>query len=144
MALKTISARGQMHAGMAIHVQCGTQTLTMDQPVNAGGRGLGPSPLEAVLAAVAGCFGTIGRFIAHQQKIELRGMTFEIEADYDPDGLMGRNDKVRPGFQCVRLKIAIDADLDLDQKQAFLELIEKRCPVADNLVSGTRFKSELV
>ena len=81
MAMKTIRATGQLNAGMAIHVQCGQQTLTMDQPKNAGGQDLGPTPLEAILAAVAGCFGTIGRFIAHQQKINLRGMRFELEAD---------------------------------------------------------------
>lgn len=68
MAMKTIRATGQLNAGMAIHVQCGQQTLTMDQPKNAGGQDLGPTPLEAILAAVAGCFGTIGRFIAHQQR----------------------------------------------------------------------------
>ena len=113
MAMKTIRATGQLNAGMAIHVQCGQQTLTMDQPKNAGGQDLGPTPLEAILAAVAGCFGTIGRFIAHQQKINLRGMRFELEADYDPDGLLGRNSEVRPGFQELRVIVDIDAQTTL-------------------------------
>src|SRR5690606_40777697 len=69
-----------------------------------------PTPLEAILAAVAGCFGTIGRFIAHQQKIELRGMQFEIEADYDPAGLLGRDPSVRPGFQELRVKVDIRSE----------------------------------
>lgn len=143
MAMKTIRATGQLNAGMAIHVQCGQQTLTMDQPKNAGGQDLGPTPLEAILAAVAGCFGTIGRFIAHQQKINLRGMRFELEADYDPDGLLGRNSKVRPGFQELRVIVDIDADLDQAGKADLLALIEQRCPVADNLAHGTRLVSRL-
>ncbi len=143
MTMKTISAQGRMDAGFSIEVQCGEHRLVMDQPTHAGGQGLGPTPLDAVLAAVAGCFGTLGRFIAHQQKIGLRGMTFEIEADYDPDGLLGRRDDVRPGFQALRIKVDIDADLSREQKQAFLETIERRCPLADNLLHGTQLHSQL-
>ena len=144
MAMKTICAHGTLNAGMAIEVQCGNHRLIMDQPKSAAGQDLGPTPLEAILAAVAGCFGTIGRFIAHQQKIELRGMRFEIEADYDPAGLLGRDPSVRPGFQELRIKVDIDADLDRDGKQALLEQIEQRCPVADNLTHGTRLVSVLL
>ena len=143
MTLKTISASGRMDGGMDVHVQFGEYELVRGQPKNAGGRGLGATPLEAILAAVAGCFGTIGRYIAHQQKIELRGMQFELEADYDPDGLLGRNLEVRPGFQALRVSVSIDADLDDKQKQDFLELIEARCPLADNLMHGTRLISRL-
>ena len=143
MALKTISARGQMNAGMSIEVECGNHRLVMDQPRHAAGQDLGPTPLEAILAAIAGCFGTIGRFIAHQQKFELRGMRFEIEADYDPAGLLGRDPNVRPGFEELRVKVEIDADLTHEEKQALLELIEKRCPLADNLTHGTRLVSVL-
>lgn len=144
MAMKTISAHGTLNAGMAIEVQCGNHRLIMDQPKSAAGQDFGPTPLEAILAAVAGCFGTIGRFIAHQQKIELRGMRFEIEADYDTAGLLGRDPAVRPGFQELRIKVDIDADLDRAGKQALLELIEQRCPVADNLTHGTRLISVLL
>ncbi|SFP32207.1 OsmC family protein [Pseudomonas borbori] len=143
MTSKTISAHGQMRAGMSIEVQCGDHRVVMDQPTHAGGQGLGPTPLDIVLAAVAGCFGTLGRYIAHQQKIELRGMRFEIEADYDPDGLLGRRDDVRPGFQALRVKVEIDADLDRERKQALLDEIERRCPLADNLLNGTRLHSRL-
>lgn len=145
MTIKTISAHGQIQAGMSIEVQCGDYRVVMDQPAQAGGQGqgLGPTPLDIVLAAVAGCFGTLGRYIAHQQKINLRGMRFDIEADYDPDGLLGRRDDVRPGFQALRVKVEIDADLDREQKQALLEEIERRCPLVDNLLNGTKLHSRL-
>lgn len=144
MAMKSISAQARMGDGFAVEVQCGNHRLIMDQPKNAAGHDLGPTPLEAILAALAGCFGTIGRFIAHQQKFELRGMRFKIEADYDPAGLLGRDPAVRPGFQELRISVDIDADLDAAQKQDFLELIEQRCPLADNLSHGTRLVSRLI
>lgn len=144
MALKTISAQGALGAGFAVEVQCGNHRIVMDQPVHAAGQDLGPTPLELILAAVAGCFGTIGRLLAHQRKIELRGMRFEMQADYDPAGLLGRDTSVRPGFQALRVLVEIDADLSAEHKQAFLLEVERRCPLADNLTHGTQLHSQLV
>src|SRR5690554_7391712 len=91
MALKTLRATGQMGPGMTIEIMCGKHKVFMDQPKNAGGADLGPAPPELILAAYAGCVGTIGRIMAHQEKITLRGMQFEVEADYNPDRLLGRD-----------------------------------------------------
>lgn len=144
MAIKTLRATGHMGAGMTIEIMCGEHKVYMDQPKNAGGADLGPAPPELILAAYAGCVGSIGRIIAFQDKITLRGMKFEVEADYDPDRLLGRETTARTGFQEVRLKVEIDADLDEAAKQDFLELIEARCPILDNLVNETKVVTELV
>ena len=138
MAMKTLRATGHMGAGMTIEIMCGEHKVYMDQPKNAGGADLGPAPPELILAAYAGCVGSIGRIIAFQEKITLRGMTFVVEADYDPDRLLGRKTEARPGFQEMRLKVNIDADLDDEAKQAFLDEIEQRCPVGDNLINSTK------
>jgi len=135
--------QGQMEQGFAVTMQCGSHTLVMDQPRAAAGTDAGPTPLDVVLAALGGCFGTIGRFLAHQRKIELRGMRFDIEADYDPNGLLGRNLDVRPGFQAIRLGVDIDADLTTEQKQEFLQEVERRCPLADNLLHGVQLHTQL-
>lgn len=144
MANKTISVQGTMGRSSAIEVQCGNHRIVMDQPVHAAGQDLGPTPLELVLAAVAGCFGTIGRLLANQRKIDLRGMRFELQADYDPAGLLGRDASVRPGFQALRVLVEIDAELSAEDKQAFLQEVERRCPLADNLAHGTQLHSQLV
>ncbi len=136
--MKTLRATGHMGAGMTIEIMCGEHKVYMDQPKNAGGADLGPAPPELILAAYAGCVGSIGRIIAFQEKITLRGMTFVVEADYDPDRLLGRKTEARPGFQEMRLKVNIDADLDDEAKQAFLDKIEQRCPVGDNLINSTK------
>ncbi len=143
MAIKTLRATGHMGAGMTIEIMCGEHKIYMDQPKNAGGADLGPAPPELILAAYAGCVGSIGRIIAFQEKITLRGMTFEVEADYDPDRLLGRETTARSGFQEMRLKVKIDADLDDEAKQAFLDKIEERCPVGDNLINSTQLLTVL-
>ncbi len=143
MARKTITANGSMGSGMAIEVDCGNHRVVMDQPKHAAGQDLGPTPLDVILSAIAGCFGTIARYVAHQRKIQLRGMRFALEADYDPDGLLGRNPDVRPGFDEIRVQVEIDADLSDDEKLQLLREIERRCPVVDNLTHGTRLVSRL-
>ncbi|NLO54592.1 MAG: OsmC family protein [Gammaproteobacteria bacterium] len=143
MALKTLRATGHMGAGMTIEIMCGEHKIYMDQPKNAGGANLGAAPPELILAAYAGCVGSLGRIIAFQEKITLHGMTFEVEADYDPDCLLGRETTARAGFQEMRLKVTIDADLDDVAKQAFLDKIEARCPVADNLINSTKLVTVL-
>lgn len=138
MAMKTLRATGHMGAGMTIEIMCGEHKVYMDQPKNAGGADLGPAPPELILAAYAGCVGSLGRIIAFQDKINLRGMTFEVEADYDPARILGRETTARAGFQEMRLKVNIDADLDDAAKQEFLDKIEARCPVGDNLINTTK------
>lgn len=137
MAIKTMRATGHMGAGMTIEIMCGEHKIYMDQPKNAGGANLGPAAPELILAAYAGCIGTLGRIIAHQEKITLHGMSFEVEADYDTDRLLGRDTTARAGFQEMRLKVKIDADLDVAAKQTFLDKIKERCPVGDNLINST-------
>jgi putative redox protein len=90
MSLKTIGVQGTLGAGFAIEVQCGNYLVVVDQPNHAAGLDSAPTPLELILATVAGCFDTIGRFLAHQRKIVLRGMRFDIKADYNPAGLLDR------------------------------------------------------
>lgn len=144
MPKKTITASGSMGAGMTIEIMCGEHKVYMDQPVSAGGADRGPAPPELILAAYAGCIGSIGRIIAFQDKIELRGMKFEVEADYNTDKILGRETTDRAGFSEVRLKVDIDCDLSPEEKQKFLEQIEERCPILDNLVNTTPVVATLV
>ncbi len=143
MALKTLKVTGSMGAGMTIEIKSGEHTIYMDQPKNSGGADKGPAPVALILAAYAGCIGSIGRIIAFQDKIDLRGMTFECEADYDPDRILGRETTARAGFQEIRMQVSIDADLDDAAKQDFLERIEARCPILDNIENETKVVSSL-
>ena len=48
------------------------------------------------------------------------------------------------GFQEIRLKVDIDApELDQAHKQAFLEEVERRCPVMETLLNGTKVSTAL-
>ena len=131
--LKTLTVAAQMQDGFAIHSTINGHQLTLDQPEAARGQNLGPTPLEAFLFAVAGCIGTLGRIIAMQRKLELRGMQIQAEGDYNPAGLLGKETSDRIGFQQIRIRATIDADWSQDEKQAFLDEVCHRCPLHENL-----------
>ncbi|MCJ8169048.1 OsmC family protein [Atopomonas sediminilitoris] len=132
-----------VQSGYRVEVNAREHRFVMDQPAQGGGQDEGPTPLEYVLGALAGCFATLGRIIAHQQKITLHGMSMRFVGDYDPAGLLGRDESVRPGFAQIRAEVDIDAELDQAGKQALLAAIERRCPLVDNLLHGTALDVQL-
>ena len=60
----------------------------------------------------------------------------ELEGDYDPDFLFARTQEGRAGFSEIRAVVHIDADMTDEEKQAFFEKIDCRCPISDNLENG--------
>ncbi|SFC26741.1 Uncharacterized OsmC-related protein [Marinospirillum celere] len=143
MTLKTITVEAQMQEGFAIKSNINGHQLTIDQPEAARGSNLGPTPLETFLFAIAGCVGTLGRIIAMQRKLELRGMQVEVEGDYNPAGLLGKPTDDRIGFQKIRISAQIDADMTDEEKQSFLDEVCHRCPLHDNISLETEVVHQL-
>ncbi|WP_151704953.1 OsmC family protein [Nitrincola alkalilacustris] len=137
---KTVAVTASLNDSFVVEAQIGEHRLLIDQPVAARGTGQGPTPLEYYMFAMAGCIGTIGRIVAMQQKITLRGMTIWVEGDYNPAGLLGKPTDDRTGFQQIRIRAEIDADLSHEEKKAFLDQVCERCPLHDN----TRLETDVL
>ncbi|MFW8567333.1 OsmC family protein [Orrella sp. 11846] len=56
--------------------------------------------------------------------------------------MLGRATKGRAGFISIHTDVNIDADLSHKEKEAFLQDIEKRCPIADNMSGATRLSEQ--
>ncbi len=131
---KVVSVTSQMGGDFRIESQLGNHTVIIDQPKSAGGQDAGPTPLDYFLFSLGGCVATVGRIVAKQEKIDLRGMKVIIEAGMNPDGLMGKFSEDPIGFQGFDIKAEIDADMTDEEKQIFLDLVCARCPVHDNII----------
>ena len=55
--------------------------LTMDTQPDAGGTGAGPTPMEAVLMALAGCTGIDVVSILNKMRENLEGLSIDVSAD---------------------------------------------------------------
>lgn len=143
MAKKEVSIEAVLDKGFAIKSQMGPHTLCVDQPAAVGGTDSGPTPLQYFLLSLAGCMGAIGRIVATQKNLALRGMTIKANGTIDTDRLMGKKTDARAGFDNIEMLVDIDADMTSEEEQGFLKEIESRCPIADNVLNATVMSSQV-
>jgi uncharacterized OsmC-like protein len=143
MAISTIKTSAVMGEKFSTKVNC-SHPFVIDQPKMMGGDDEGPNPLEIFLASLPACICALGRIIANQRRIELRGMEVEVEGDIDKDFLLGKTTTGRAGFTEIRSFVHIDADMGKAEKEAFLKEIATRCPIADNMIYTSVVKPVVV
>lgn len=143
MAVKTVTVESVLTEKFVIESDIRGHKVVIDQPANAGGSDAGPTPLELVFASLAGCIGTIGRIVAMQKRIDLRGMKIKVEGDLDTDGLLGKPIDGRVGFAGITVTVDVDADMTDEEKEAFIHEVDRRCPVSENLLNATPITAKL-
>ncbi len=111
--------------------------IIVDEPKDLKGTDHGPNPVEYVLAALAGCLNVVGHVVAEEMGFTLRGINFELKGGLDPGKFMGEDTTSRAGYQNIEVKIKPDCDANPEQLQAWLQAIEERCPVSDNISNTT-------
>jgi len=94
--------------------------------------------------ALGGCVAAIGRIIANQKKLAVRGIEVTVEGDIDTDGLLGKPSGKRVGFSAITARVKIDADMSVAEKEKFLHDIDARCPISENLQNATPVAMTLV
>lgn len=144
MAIKTVSVETRLGEHFKIESNVRGHTKVIDQPVEMGGHDAGPTPLEYLFLALAGCIGSIARIVAMQKKLTVHGMDISVEGDINTDGLLGKESPDPVGFREIRVKVAVDAELSDEEKEAFIHEVDARCPVSQNLIGATPVKVSLV
>jgi len=134
---KTVKVSAQLFEKYRIEVQADNHVVKIDQPVSGSGSDTGPNPLALQLSTLAGCIGTVARIVAKRQQLPLQGMTIDVEGDIDTDYLLGRTKEGRAGFQSIRVKVNVDADMTAEAKEKFIHEVDARCPISENLLNPT-------
>ena len=137
MPKKTVVVESTLNDKFVIESEVRGHKIVIDQPANAGGTDTGVTPLELVFASLAGCIGTIGRIVAMQRRIELKGMDIKVEGELDTDGLLGKPIDGRVGFESITITVGIDTEMSDEEKDAFIHEVDRRCPVSENLLNAT-------
>jgi len=141
--IKTVKVTATGPDGWLITTKVGVHTALVDQPEAMGGKNQGPSPLDYVFISLASCLVTIGKIVASQRKIELRGMEVEVSGDLNLEVLRGQEKNERAGFTSMVANVKIDADMTDEEKKDFLEEVDRRCPISDNLSHTTPIEVNL-
>lgn len=133
--MKTIQVQTSMDGSTTIESMIRNHKIYVDQPKEAGGQDMGPTPLEYKFLALAGCISSIARIVANQKKIPLRGLKVNVEGALDVEVLMGKAQNGRAGFPKFAVTVDVDADMTQEEKEAFIHEVDRRCPVSDNLAN---------
>jgi uncharacterized OsmC-like protein len=111
--------------------------ITVDEPESMGGSDDGPNPLEYLISGQAGCLNVTGHQVAEEMGIELDDLEITIEGEFDPAKFAGEDVDERAGYQQLRVTIEAETDADRETLERWVERVEERCPVTDNVENAT-------
>lgn len=123
-ALRTrVTASETGESAFAVRIEAAGHVLTGDEPVAAGGDGLGPSPFELLSAALAGCTAMTVRWYARQQGWPVEHV--EVAVDHAKKQTVGAPAPVDLFEKTVILR---GPDLTDGQRARLIDIAAK-CPV---------------
>lgn len=111
--------------------------IVVDEPPTLGGTDHGANPVEYLLASYAGCLNVMGHLIADELGFTLNKLEIEINGDLNPDRLFGKSYTERAGFKKIQVTLTPYAAASPELLKKWINEIENRCPINDNLVSIT-------
>mgnify|MGYP001489664190 FL=1 len=111
-------------------------TADGDHPAVLCGTDNGPTPVEWLLHALASCLTAGIGNIAAARGVKLDSVTCTIEGDIDLQGILGLSDKVRNGYQGIRVKFDIKGDAPPETLAAIVRQSQARSAVFDVLTNG--------
>jgi len=116
-----------------------TFVFDADEPDVLLGGDKGANPVEYLLHALAGCMTTTMVYHAAARGISIRRIESSYEGDIDLQGLLGLDEKVRPGYQNIRVKFNIDSD---GTEEELKELV-KYSPVFNSVSEPVKIDVEI-
>jgi uncharacterized OsmC-like protein len=122
-------------SGQGVYCEGGTRgfKVATDEPKELGGDDRAMNPVELLLCSLGGCICICAAAFAPKCRVDLKGVSVDLEGDLDPDGFLGKNPNTRKGYQEIRFKINIDSPSPQESIDKLLSIIEERCPVSDTL-----------
>jgi len=118
------------------HTHVVDYTADGDHPAVLCGADQGPSPVEWVLHALATCLTAGIANIAASRGVTLHRVESSVEGDIDLLGIFGLSDKVRNGYQNIRIRFEIEGDAPPEKLRQIVEQSRARSAVFDILSNG--------
>ena len=114
-----------------------TFSVESDHPEVFAAEDKAPTPVELVLAGLAGCLTAGVAAVAQNRGIKLHAVKATLEADMNLYGILGIDDDVRNGFGAVRVRFDVKADASKDEIAALVAQSQKRSAVFDIIANPT-------
>jgi len=118
-------------------------TLDTDHPELFASEDNGVTPVEMVLAGLAGCLSAGVASVATNRGIQLRSVKASLEGAMDLQGILGIDSDVRNGFSGIKVRYEIDADASKEDIEAVVAQSQKRSAVFDVITNPTNVTVEV-
>jgi uncharacterized OsmC-like protein len=118
--------------------------IQVDDPPAMGGVDAAPSPLDALLAGLAGCVTSGIAANAALFGVPLDALGIEMEADIDVRGVLGHDKAVPNGVTDIRYTVTIQSPASEDKVRKCKETIDRKSPVRNTLANPVKITSQLV
>jgi uncharacterized OsmC-like protein len=103
----------------------------VDEPEGLGGGNIAANPVEYALASLGSCQAITYRVWAAQLGIRLDKLEVAVDGDLDLRGFFGSDDKVRAGFNAVRIQVNVSGPETPARYQELAAAVDAHCPVLD-------------
>ena len=117
--------------------------LETDHPLVFASEDNAATPVEVVLAGLAGCLAAGVAAVAQNRNIQLRSVKATLEAGMDLQGILGMDSQVRNGFDGIKVHFDIDADASQEDIAALVAQSQKRSAVFDIVTNPTNVTVEV-
>jgi uncharacterized OsmC-like protein len=111
-------------------------TLDVDHPKILVGGDHGPTPVEYVLHALAGCLTAGLANIAAARGVELTEVSSTVEGDIDLNGILGLDPATRNGFQRIRVSFDVKGNAPPEKLREVVEQSRARSAVFDIITNA--------
>src|SRR5215468_11464939 len=110
--------------------------LQADEPAALLGKDTAANPVEHLLHALASCLTTSMVYHASARGIRIDKIESSFEGDLDLRGFLELDPAVRKGYQGIRARFQVSANVPDDQLQEIVRLGTGHSPVFDSLLNG--------
>jgi uncharacterized OsmC-like protein/alpha/beta superfamily hydrolase len=128
------------HDHFPTEIMAAGHTLVADEPLDAGGSGLGPSPYDLLNAALGACTAITLRIYADRKQWPLHQVDVRLA-----HGKVHARDDADPGdarIDHISQEIRLRGPLSYEQRQRLREIAD-RCPVHRTLDAGVKIETTL-
>ena len=142
--MKTAPVLVKSRGTFRTEVEAGPHRFVLDEPEEVGGTAQGPTPYDALAAALGGCTAMTLHFYAQRTKLPLEGV--DVTVTHDRQHVKDCIDCSSPEGYIHRFRVEIalhGAQLTEEQRQKLL-VIAGKCPVAKTLQAEIRIDEVLV
>ena len=118
-------------------------TWDTDHPEIFASEDHGATPVELLMAGLAGCLTAGIATVAQNRNIQLHSVKATLEGDMDLQGILGIDSDVRNGFDNIKVVYEIKADATPEEIRAIVAQSQKRSAVYDAITNPTNVTVEV-